>query len=506
MAMESTDAQDATVSTHSPNASVGRMALSVLECPFRPAAAARRTLNCSLPSAYLVHLFSALAIVTAVMVARAATEFGPDMRAFDLLARTLEVWANLLLEFVDYALPMTLSVIGIEIGYASLAVWILPWGAGDEPLKLSIHHALRRIWMQTPQLFLFVVIMGSTIAFLDRTRAEWVSAHSAEYEAPRMPPMPPGIQPGTPQWDQYQTELDAYSNEWSRIQAGQRAAQPWYIRHGAPAAGVGCFLFGLLFLTSLLRASGVPRTLAPIPRRPQCEACGYDLTSIPLDSRCPECGEPVVAALGPDARPGPPWKNGALGAVASWHQTWRTAVFSPTRFGRSLRTIDPGVEHRRFLVLHLPLVFLIGAVAPTALYYALEGHSPLPNNFEIVFFVGPVVGLLCAVGVTSVTLVIASGLGFDFHRREKRNLLAAAVQATCYLTPLLVAWEFFGGATGILALTLGQHDPFRTWAREKHLDPEFLCFCLWAAPNSAWAITYYILARRATAAARYANR
>lgn len=482
----------------------GAVLKSLLECSFRPASAASRTLHVPLRTAYFVHALSALGAVLAILMAAASSEWASLSESSEIAYAVFRIVGNFLDEFVQHPLPMSLAVVGIELGYAALALGVLPWGACDEPVHESARHALRRVWMQTPQLFLFIAIMSGTIAFLDETHNHWKRAHPVDY--PVMPPIPAGSKPGTPSWDQHHARMEAYHDQVRRINRAQRAAQPFHIRYDEPLAGVGCVFFGWTFLVSLLRAVGTPRHPPRIERAPRCEACGYDLTTIPMESRCPECGEAVVASLGPQARPGPPWQNRTIGYVAAWHRTWRAAVFSPAAFGRTLRVTEPGTDHRRFFLLHLPFVFALGACVPPAFFFAIEHKSPLQENAEIVFFVAPVAGLLCVAGATAATLATAGQMGLYFQWREKRNLLPAAIQVTCYLITYQLAWEFYGGVTGILAITLGRNDDFRAWARDNRLDPEMLVFIAWFVLNLAWGLIYRTLVHRAVAATRYANK
>jgi len=480
----------------------GGVLSAIALCTFRPATAARRTLSFPLRRAFLLHAISAIGIVLAILVVIVWVDSDSDATFRGVWIKLRHTFGSVADDFADNPLPMSLAVVAIELGYAALALLFVAWGARDEPILDSIRHALRRVWMQTPQLLLFVILTGATIAALDRTSRQWDDAHPVEY--PQMPVRPAGIRQNTPQWGQYTKDVQAYYDRLNEIRHERLAMQPWYVRGSDAVTGTLSLLLGLGFVGSLLRAVGVARTTQPIERPPRCEACGYDLTLMPMESRCPECGEPIVASLGPDVRPGPPWRDRSRGPLARWATTWTRAAFSPTAFGRTLRLGDPGTSHRRFLLLHLPLVFLIGAAFPPILYHTLEGQFPNRGNPEV-FLIVPLTGLMCAFGATAMSLKIAAWAGWYHWWRERRNLLPVAIQATCYLTPLLVTWEFSGGATGILVIWLGQQDGFTHWARGSGMDPHAMLAVGWLALNFIWLGVYATLVKRIVAAARFAN-
>ena len=128
-----------------------------------------------------------------------------------------------------------------------------------------------------------------------------------------------------------------------------------------------------------------------------CDACGYNLTTIPMERRCPECGQPVIASLGPDARPGTMWqRRGELGRTVTWWRSFTRVILHPTEFGRQLQLVSPGMDDRRFLAWHLPLIYAIGMVGIIGFLTIAAGVDELTSDPFMALLVGSVFGCACA--------------------------------------------------------------------------------------------------------------
>jgi hypothetical protein len=94
-----------------------------------------------------------------------------------------------------------------------------------------------------------------------------------------------------------------------------------------------------------------------------CEKCGYIVSGIPMDSLCPECGEPINESL-PQNRQLSLWESARSGSFGSfWRTTWQL-IFTPGRFFRSLS--PRGDKHRTVLFARWHLLLsctLFGATA-----------------------------------------------------------------------------------------------------------------------------------------------
>ena len=495
--------------------------LSFLTCGILPATTARRTNHVPLRQAYLVHVATALlGVFVIVLIATWGDASAPatlDMGGAGFLSTTdffLEQLARKPKEVVLTILGIALLV---ELGFLGVAYLVMPWGAYDEPLGASFRHALRRVWLQTPHVVLIIATVGAIGIPLSRWDRAWRASYTIPMpSADNLPPvvaMPKNAAPDSQAWQDYQKALQDFNEAWqthwaavNRWSVEMRRSQPWYLRFSEATTVDAGFLSGLWLLWALLRSVGAPRVVPAVERPPRCDACGYNLTTIPMESRCPECGEPVAASLGPDARPGTAWQHRELDRLTAWRRSWGEAIRDPVRFGRTLRLTSPGVDHRRFLAIHLSLVFLIGAISPAVTFWAVEGRSPIPDEIEFILIGGPIFGTACTAGVMAVSLLSAAAAAILYHFRDRRNLLAGAVQVVSYLVVYLVAWQVFGAVTGICAVSMGQAEWFRGFARASRMGPELLAFFFWFIPNLACGIVYWTLVRRAVSGTRFANR
>ena len=418
---------------------------SFLTCGILPATTARRTNHVPLRQAYLLHFVAALLGVFVVEVLIAWVQVGTPADVVAVaqmfVARLSAILNWLLGQLSERPKTIVLSALGIalliDLGFLGVAYLVMPWGAHDEPLGASFRHALRRAWMQTPHVVLIIATVGAIGVPLSRWDRAWRASYSIPIPSPDTLPSPPVPPKGAPRdsqaWRDYRKALRECNRAWQEQQeavdrwgAELRRSQPWYLGFNEAIAVDAGFLSALWFVWGLLRSVGAPRVVPAVERPPRCDACGYNLTTIPMESRCPECGEPVAASLGPDARPGTPWQHRELDRLTAWRRSWGEAVRDPVRFGRMLRLTTPGVDHRRFLAIHLPLVFLIGAASPSMTFWAVEGHSPIPNEIEFILIGGPIFGTACTIGALALSLKAATLTSLLYYRQDRRNLIGCS--------------------------------------------------------------------------------
>ncbi|MBI1827461.1 MAG: hypothetical protein HY287_05300 [Planctomycetes bacterium] len=233
---------------------------------------------------------------------------------------------------------------------------------------------------------------------------------------------------------------------------------------------------------------------------------------MPVEARCPECGRDIINSLGSDTRPGSPWEHRKeIGRAQAWWRTFRAAVQQPEEFGLRLCACKPRIDHRSFIALHLPLVFLIAAASVPTVFWikALQFNTPnQATRVGIEFFTigAPIFGSLCALAALAVTLAAAGKVAFEFVLRDKRNLLSVSMQASAYLMPYLVFWEFFGAVTGIWCIWLMDTPWMKSLFDTRNINRFLVCFMIWFIPNVTIGIYHFVLVRRITRAARWANK
>ena len=382
----------------------------------------------------------------------------------------------------------------------------MAWGACDEPLRTSYRNAIRQVWLRGAHVIPAAIVISSIGIPLSRMDTAWDASYLVP--RPKWPTPPQNAQPGSAAMANYNKAFQEFwvvdrdwRNERDRL-------KPWYLVSAPGLIGVTVCSTILWFLWALLRGIGAPRRAPPIARPPRCEFCGYNLTTLAAEGRCPECAELVLRSIGPDARPGTIWqRHRAAGLFVAW---WRCAVDSivrPAEFGRQCRMAHPGTDHRWFFILPLPAVFAMGVTAFLSIlviYGELNSAWAPPGG--IITAIALLVGFLCCLGMLGFTLLAGTFIGLIHSFREKRNLLPGTVQIASYLAGYLTLWAAFGAATmvGVSALDDMQffHAIQERWGFSSDLAAKFT----WFLPNAACGAWYLVLLSRGTLATRYANK
>ncbi len=490
--------------------------LALLTAWLLPATTARRTAHASLTYAWFVHFLAAVLTVATVYLLIAWWEIvgGYDPQSFaDAFLRARDNLSNDLSRHPWEALLITGSVgLAVEAAFAAIALLAMSWGAQDERLRASYRNALRQTWVRTAHIVPIVLLVGVPGVLLNRAEFEWRSANPRPVwpSRPRNP-MPPAEDPSYAQKTaEYQAAMQQYGENVAQAQVALRlwrGRRPWYAANGEPLVVAAGFLAALWFLWGLLRGVGAFRCVQPIVRPPMCEACGYNLTAIPLESRCPECGEAVSASLGPDARPGTAWqRRGEVGLRRAWQQCSGAVIRRPVEFARQIRLGSSGTDHRLFFALHLPVIFIIGVTG--ALAGALMTAPIGEIREELALFITSCVmfGVTCVGGTVVFTHLAVAAIGLFESLRHKRNLLPGTMQIACYLGGYLTLWAFFGALTGLLVLALEASSFFHTLERYTGIYRDMLAMWAWLLPNLACCVGYFILISRGTNGTQHANR
>lgn len=276
------------------------------------------------------------------------------------------------------------------------------------------------------------------------------------------------------------------------------------VEYGTAFAGVAALWF-LWWLSVLLRLGahygGPADGPGWQPRQPRCNRCGYILTGLSRDGRCPECGLPVHDSL-PEARRRSSWacaakirrKPGAY-ARTMWH------VLRGRTFFRSLAVCSSLDAAVRFAVWTVLLTAVLSAIV-TTFTGALYQSTPLQELTDI--------ALPFAVATAIVVLVLSVGLALVALRacrlgwRDPRPTTAVV----CYGSVLFLPMVGLLGLCALLLLLAYEAGWTRGWLRVPILgwvDYEVLWgFGLAVSPIVAfiWAL---VRLRRALRDVRFAS-
>lgn len=489
----------------------------------RPASTANQTQDVSLWRAYRVHCVAAALSIVLIVLATACWNVRGPIGPASIGAELIDIAAQVVLAVQYDFVGATLRILGIailvEAGFVLLALLITPWGAHDEPIRSSYAHALRRVWLHTTHVIPIVLLIGAAVVIRDRAERNWWRAHPIPNQSWTYP-LEPESAPSDPSykkaWQDYETALKQerrhyYASrklrqEWARSYA---RSEPWFMKHAAPLIAMECVALGIWALWALLRSAGAHRSTPTIPRPPACESCGYNLTGIPVDRRCPECGEAVARSLGPDARAGTIWqRRHEVGRRAAWRQCCLNVVSHSKQFGRQLKLVSPGDDHRKFLALHLPAVFFLSAAGCSgflSLVAVTTGAVLLTRCPEYIFSAAPIAGCLSAIGVVVLANAAALLAGVWYRVRGKRNLMAGSIQVACYLGGYLTLYATILPLSAMVVCTLKDYGLYRSPAQFLRTDAMTLAWLSWLIPNVFFLLAYFVLVVRGTAGTRYAN-
>lgn len=194
-----------------------------------------------------------------------------------------------------------------------------------------------------------------------------------------------------------------------------------------------------------------------------CEGCGYILTGLPPDSRCPECAKPIDESS-PSVRGLPAWEidNGTSRRQRFWTTT-RAVLLHPTRFYRTLATRVSSTASAGFARIHYLITsLLLGLTVCLQLHWmlvvpgylpswrAILTHTDTPDVGELVtlYTFGLVVAwAFCFAFLTGLTHLAARLTAWEAAYRGLRLPLAAVLRGLHYHAPHYVPVAIFAFLT-----------------------------------------------------------
>jgi hypothetical protein len=106
-------------------------------------------------------------------------------------------------------------------------------------------------------------------------------------------------------------------------------------------------------------------SISPVQIMPVCEKCGYVLTGLNSESRCPECGT-LIAESSPELRQPPPWEVPGEAPFRGFIRTSAAIIFHPTRFFRALPSRANPRLARDFGLIQYAIASLLFGIATAA--------------------------------------------------------------------------------------------------------------------------------------------
>jgi hypothetical protein len=184
-------------------------------------------------------------------------------------------------------------------------------------------------------------------------------------------------------------------------------------------------------------------------RQPRCEACGYSLVLLPVDGRCPECGEPVKDSLPANRRP-PAFaaRRGLLGRTVGFAQTTWAALFA-RRFAQHVAVWSHHRAARNYALLICTCIGLLGMIT-FFVSLVIVGEQPFRHFWHRdILPTAVLVGLGSGAGALAWTWL----LGLRVSRFGFRDV-ADRVVVLCYSTAWLLVPVLLGIAGGWAAYSI----------------------------------------------------
>ncbi|MGN6368548.1 MAG: hypothetical protein ACTHN5_09830 [Phycisphaerae bacterium] len=218
-------------------------------------------------------------------------------------------------------------------------------------------------------------------------------------------------------------------------------------------------LWTLISLVIAVRADYRSPADLPQPHDPWCELCGYNLTGINPETRCPECGKSIAESLSPHTRPPTPWESRpSLFNLSAVRGQLSQIIRQPRQLFFSMPTLTGQRPAQRWLIASVSLVGLLAtAILPA---YNLLCNPPADRmDWAWPLLVGSLfVGFVWAILALMMVGIETAGIATFSRIRAKREpdfggpgsregvFLGTSAKVTAYSSILMVPWVFLGGA------------------------------------------------------------
>ncbi len=482
--------------------------IAIWTAPWAPAATARRTGCVRLGAAFAAHLAAGLLTVAVVSI----------LAWLDTASTPFLLIGQMVTEFLrdplEWAVIVGLVVLGIEAGVLLLAALIMPWGAREERIGESFRHGLRWTWIATGLAVPGVFLSGLAFVVTFEASRDFRSGDSFRYTvpapvAPKRPvPYPAAGSPERRAYDEALTRYEEAVAEWQKglVVAQKRAMRtpPLLVKY-REVVQVNAVLGLVAWFVWVLLRGAAARIVTPADRSaPLCEACGYNLTSMPAEAMCPECGQPVRESVDPTRRRGTVWeRREEIGRVRAYLRSAWEAFFSPMTPGAAMQTRVTRWDGARLLIWNLAVCvpLLMAGVIATMCYFLAPNMRP--SRAEIVTGLAPMLtaaGILVLIGWLCLCGAVVM---IETMWRDGRNVGQIAVRVGCHHSAMLIPWAILGAAQFFTLMWIDQSRFYVTLRGQMNLD--LIVAPLVIAVNLVPGLWFLSAVRRGVSAARFAN-
>lgn len=470
--------------------------VALMTTGIRPALTTHRTTHLRLIDAWLAHL---VAMVAALFLMAVVDGMASRIHRDSIKEAVMLSLAWIVRDFQDYLDGAVVVLIGftavIEGGLILFATLLMALGARDEPTGDSFRHVLRRTWLHCGHVAILILVAGLVIAEIGTYQSRWheKARQRIEHMRPSQPPV-----------GATQDELVEYNRQVGEIWNKVYSDRPILVEYDEEATTYVVILASVWFLWALLRGLGADRPVRSPEHPPMCRACGYNLTGLPPDGRCPECGRPVAESIGPDASPGAAWEH-PTDVDGGYLQTLFAWMRSPQAQANDLRLTPARRRCATFLVITVILCGMAAGIGVGWTFWMDEVSRGGNFDHEILTIGLPIGGAIWA----TLLLLFAAGSAFlpamVMLARDRRNLLSGTFQAASYSSGWLFAWTAVGVMT--LAVTvLAYNQVVEPLEAIVGMPDEAIAVLGNLAVHAICGLAFVVTVYRASAGVRYACR